>query len=143
MADHPKSDDWLGKKLLDETSLSYRTVWSLYLQFYTVFLTFSIVALGLTLEHVSRNNRWPIAFALIIQNLLSAATAGCIARFSGISARRYEELCKIYIEADPEHKKLAGVGLSPLPGWLGTFGGYANLVSHVLLIACWVAILFM
>jgi len=44
-ADPTDADDWLGKKLLDETSLAYRTVWDLYLRFYTVYLTFSVVAL--------------------------------------------------------------------------------------------------
>ena len=47
---------WLIKRRHEDLSQTFRTSWDLYIKFYTVFLTFSIAALGLLL---SRNDSSP------------------------------------------------------------------------------------
>ena len=40
------SHEWILKRRHEDLSLTVRTSWSLYIQFYTVFLTVSVVGLG-------------------------------------------------------------------------------------------------
>lgn len=144
MADRP--DDWLVKKLIEENSLAFRTVWDLYLKFYTVFLTFSITALALTVQYVKhQNQRLPIVLVFVFQNLISAGTAYGVARFSYVSGKRFEAVCRQHLRqltlSDAEADQLKALCESPMPGWLGVYGGVANMASHVSLIACWIAVL--
>ena len=78
-------ETWLGRKLLDDIATAYGTVWDLYLRFYTLFLTFSIGALGLTVQYVKREDRKVIVWVFAIQNVLCAITALKIADFSAVS----------------------------------------------------------
>jgi hypothetical protein len=140
----PVPDEWLGKKLLDENSLAYRTAWDLYLKFYTVFLTVNILAIGTTVQYISQGNRWPITVIFVGSNLIGIATSAFMARFSYISGKRYEDICRLYIESSTEaqHNKLAGLGSAPLPGWLGNYCGYACVMNLLLFAICWVMILW-
>lgn len=136
----PSDDDWLLKTLVQENGTSFRTVWDLYLKFYTAFLTFSVLALGLTVQYIHRENRLPVILAFVFQNVLSGGTAFGMARFSKQSSRRFEHLCAYYLDhSSTDHKGLKSLCESPSPGWLGIYGGYANLLSHITLIGCWLA----
>ena len=139
-----ESREWLLRKLIEENGTAFRSVWQLYLQFYTVFLTFSITALAATIQFIKPpENRWPIVLAFVFQNLLSAGTAYGVARYSQISAQRFEDLCQAMVGRsgvdDHEICQLRGLCASPSPGWLGRWGGLANLASHASMIVCWLA----
>ena len=140
----PVPEEWLGKKLLDENSLAYRSVWDLFLKFYTVFLTVNILALGTTIQYISQHNRWPIVVIFFGSNLVGIATSAWVARFSQGSGKRFEDLCKLYIESETEtqHKKLAGLASAPIPGWLGKYSGYACVANLLLFAICWILILW-
>lgn len=137
-----RSDDWLERKLLDENAIAYRTVWDLYLRFYTVFLTFSITALALTVQYVAKKDRGVIVIAFVLQNVLCAATAIQIADFSAISAHRYRQLAALSLSTNAHGAALGVLDLasSPVPASLGVWGGAANAISHVLLICCWLSV---
>jgi hypothetical protein len=134
---------WLAQRLLEDNATAYHAVWDLYLQFYTVFLTFSIAALALTVQYVSKSHRPVIVWAFVAQNLISGVTAVLIARFSEDSASRYERLAAVYASRDPNLNSTEALNLavSPIPGVLGEWGGYANAASHGLLIVCWLSLL--
>ena len=69
--------------LLKELSQQFRTVWDIYIKFYTAFLVFNMAGLGLVAEKVKgrKAKKW-IMLAFIFQNILSAITAFSIAYYS-------------------------------------------------------------
>lgn len=134
--------DWLRQKYIDEASLQFRTVWDLYLKFYTVFLTFNITALGLTIQFVKGSDqRLVLVLAFILQNVVASITAARISVFSVDCSKRMAEVAAEYIKSE-------GAGLPDdlkkptIPGDLGRWGGLGNLLGHLLLIASWIAALF-
>jgi hypothetical protein len=65
----PEPDSlWLEHKYFDEVSLQFRTVWDLYIKFYTVFLTVQIAGLGAIVQYVAQSNRILIVLAFILNN---------------------------------------------------------------------------
>ena len=121
----PIPEEWLGKKLLDENAIAYRTVWTIYISFYTVILSVNILAMGLVVQYIPKQYRGPTAWTLLVCNLVGVFTSWTIARFSSESAKRYEDLCKVYIQSksEPQHNKLKDLASSPMPGWLGKRAG--------------------
>ena len=86
---------------------------------------FNIAALGLTVQFIPVENRWPVIVPFVVENMAAGSTAVLLVCFSTDSARRYEEISQLYIAADPNHRKLEKVASSPLPGWLGRYAAYA------------------
>jgi len=81
------------------SKLQYRTVWDLYIKFYTVYLTFNAAAFGLTVQYVTNPNARSIVCVLfILQNLISGTTAYKIAQFSLNIKRHSEELANLGAE---------------------------------------------
>ncbi|MCP5133687.1 MAG: hypothetical protein H6976_08800 [Gammaproteobacteria bacterium] len=128
--------EWLAQKQFEERNQNYRTVWDLYLKFYTVFLTVNIIGIGVVVQHVPQKQRLPIIAAFVIQNLLSAGTAYCIARFSKEASAELEEFCQQFA---PE-STVEILTKSPLPALLGFRAGWANVWSHMAFIICWVGL---
>jgi len=130
--------DWLARKQYEERGQNYRTVWDLYVKFYTVFLTVNIVGIGVVVQHVAQTQRLPIIVAFIVQNLLSAGTAYYVAQFSKTASAEVESLSRILVPQNDE----ALLRSSPLPARLGEYAAWANLLSHVALIGCWIGVWF-
>lgn len=138
-----KPDPWLAKKLLDECSLAYRTIWDLYLKFDAVFLTANLVGLGFTVQYVDQPHRWPIVMTFLVQNVAQFAMALWISKFSKETAKQYDEVCKLYVNSEEEYKPLGNLARAPLAGWIGAYGGYVNAAGHAAMVVTWFAILFM
>ena len=71
--------EWILKRRHEDLSLTVRTSWSLYIQFYTVFLTVSVIGLGWVLTRpadapIVPRAKHVIAIVLVIQALLTAIT---------------------------------------------------------------------
>ncbi len=132
--------NWLTKSLLDQEFASYKTVWDLYLKFYTVFLTVNLVALAAVVEHVKTEERNIIVLAFVIQNLFSTGTAIIIAIFSRKTAKRYNDICIHLVKDNNCPDVILESAKSSVPGWVGYWGGIANAASHIALSACWIAI---
>lgn len=135
--------EWLSKAQYEERNQNYRTVWDLYLKFYTVFLTMNIVGLGVVVQHVkSIEPRWWIVAAFTVQNLLSAGTAFWISRFCTDASNEVERLSSAILSGsdavEDELRKL--LKSSPLPAWLGVYAAWANLISHFALISLWIGV---
>jgi len=139
----PDNLDWLRKKQFDEVSLQFRTMFDLYVRFYTVFLTFNFTALGLVLQFVPVAKRILIVIAFVLINLNSLITAIRIARFSRQSSKRMRIICEEIVAQDniSGDQKLNSITESAIPGELGSWAGNANAMGHVLFIVCWLAIL--
>ena len=101
--------DWLFQKLIDENAVAYRTVWYLYLKFYTVFKTVNIAALAFTVEYVSQNARLPIVIAFAGQNIISGVTAFQVSEFSARSARQFKRTCGRYIDKNEIERRRKGI----------------------------------
>ncbi len=126
---------------LDELSLQLRNAWTLYVRFYTAFLSFNLIAFGVasssSFSPANGEYNW-LAIALICQNCLSMGTSMYMARFSLNSASEadavYSELNKL-CDAPSESPK------NPMPGQLGYWCGLANTLSILFLIVCWIGVL--
>src|ERR1700678_4188575 len=81
--------EWLLKTRYAESQVNFRTIWDLYLKFYTVFLTVNVGALAWVYNNSTHiTSRWPVSIAFIIQCLLAATTSGIMALQSKQTALR-------------------------------------------------------
>ena len=81
------SDEWILKRRHEDLSLTVRASWSLYIQFYTVFLTVSVVGLGWVLTRpadaaIVPRAKHVLAIVFVIQTLLTAITSGAMALYT-------------------------------------------------------------
>ena len=129
---------WLIRRQLDDLGMQVRTVWDLYLKWYTVFLTANVAGLALTVQYVHPEHRKPVVWAFILQNFISSFTALSVGIFSERSARRATELAaEIILPEMCSAKDRKLILKSTIPGRLGLWSGIANLLSHAAMILCW------
>ena len=81
------SDEWILKRRHEDLSLTVRASWSLYIQFYTVFLTVSVIGLGWMLTRPADAPMVPrakhvIAIVFVIQTVLTAITSAVMALYT-------------------------------------------------------------
>jgi hypothetical protein len=141
MADQENSfQDWLIKKQLEELSVQFRTVWDLYIKFYTIFLTFTIASLGAVIKYIdSPGGKAAISLCFIAQNIVSGITAFKIAMYSQTTQKRAEKLVDVGAHASNEILDLPAKGF-PIPGELGYWAGMGNVIVHVLFVLLWTAV---
>ena len=133
---------WLATKYFDEVSLQYRTIWDLYIKWYTVFLTANVLGLGATVQYVHSGKRTWIVVAFVVQNMLAASTAVAIALYSRSSARRMTELASLIVSFGPPHESLSPeLRKSPFAEDLAFFAGLANALGNISLSVCWIAVI--
>src|SRR5947207_14756878 len=89
--------EWILKRRHEDLSLTVRTSWSLYIQFYTVFLTVSVVGLGWVLTRpadapIIPRAKHVIAIVFVIQTLLTAITSVAMALYTSRVAHDQEEI---------------------------------------------------
>ena len=94
------SDEWILKRRHEDLSLTVRASWSLYIQFYTVFLTVSVVGLGWVLTRpadapIVPRARHVLAIVFVIQTLLTAITSGAMALYTLRVAHDQEHIEKL------------------------------------------------
>lgn len=125
---------WQARQHYQESCTTYRTVWDIYMKFYTVFLTTNVVGVGLVVQHVETRHRWPIVLAFLIQNLASSVTAFQIAIYSRGESESLSRLAR----AMTKEGAVDSQSTSPLPGLLASKAAIVNLVSHLALCLCWI-----
>lgn len=135
--------DWVLKQRVQELGTTFRTVWDIYIKFYTVFLTFSLAAMSLLIEHkiTSPHSHKVIAAVFIGQSVLTAITSGAIGVYS------YRVRKHLY---GVELTLLTGIHLSPalkraqtIPSGLGLWSGFANAAAMLGMACVWFWIGFM
>ena len=127
---------WMAKKKYDEINRYCRFCWDMYLKFYTVFLTMNVAGLGLVVQYIDINRRWPLIVAFAIQNTLSAITAVSMGLYSRSVASQLIAL-RHQITGVREFDPPA----SSVPAQLMWWAGLANAIASITLVFCWVAIL--
>jgi hypothetical protein len=135
---------WLLRKNIEEISQNFRTVWDLYLKFYTVFLTFNIVAMAWLFGDKGRIQEGkPLYFMVTvfaIQCILTGITSGMVANYS----KDTEAMLSVAQERLLTYAKETTIGpleySGGLPISLGQWGGWANCSSSILLMVAWIGL---
>lgn len=131
--------EWILKRRHEDLSLNIRMCWDLYIKFYTVFLTFSVVGLGWVLTRPADIQMVPrgkqvIAIVFVVQTLLTAITSVAIAFYTARVAHDQEHIESLLAESH------AGVrpSLTPaVPVMLGHLGGWSNCAAMLAMTTLW------
>ena len=136
---------WLLRKNVEEISQNFRTVWDLYLKFYTVFLTFNIVAMAWLFGDKNRiaegKPLYFIVAVFAVQCVLTGITSGLVAVYSKKTEAMLDKAQKkllAYAKEEAADEPLDYNG--GLPVALGQWGGWANCSSSFLLMIAWVGL---
>jgi uncharacterized membrane protein len=138
---------WLLKARHEELGSMFRTAWNNYISFYTVFLTFSLGAMGWLVAHkesdpMPRRVHHVIATVLIMQSLLTAITSAGLAMYShrvGVDYVRTE--MGILGTASMPSSAFSSFS-SAIPVALGVWAGGANCVAMLGMIGAWIYVGF-
>ena len=135
--------DSLLKAQYEQVGTNLRTIWDIYIKFYTVFITVNFTALGLVIQYVDTDQRIVLVSSFVIQNLFSAATAVGMSAYSRFASDQQQAIINAHSIVDGTDTKSHPLAyLAPIPTKLTYWGGIANGLSHLLFIACWVASLY-
>ncbi|HEX6065874.1 MAG TPA: hypothetical protein VFZ04_16695, partial [Longimicrobiales bacterium] len=123
-----------------ELATSFRNTWDVYVKFFTVFITFNVIAIGAVLERVDPANRPLMAAAFIAQNVLAAGTALGVASYSRVCKQQLERTADVLVRDANDPADRAVLRDAPIPGTTGVWAGFANFIAHLTLIAVWILV---
>src|SRR5215472_1463033 len=138
------SQEWILKRRHEDLSLTVRTSWSLYIQFYTVFLTVSVVGLGWVLTRpadapIVPRARHVIAIVFVIQTLLTAITSIAMALYTSRVARDQEEIENCLVQSHAGALPPCGPAVPASPA---RFAGCFNCAAMLAMAALWLYVGF-
>jgi hypothetical protein len=123
--------DWLLKQRIESMATTFRSVWDLYIKFYTVFLTFSLGAMGWLIEHREtqsmEHNHNVIAIVFIGQSLLTCITSIGVSVYSFQTSKTMVKMEKEIVSVKSMPKSI--LEAKPLPVALAIWSGSANAVA--------------
>jgi|ERR1700728_3464098 hypothetical protein len=133
-----------AERRLTEIGNMFRACWNTYIIFYTVFLTFSITAIGLVGGWIVANAEhldWrkialihTVTGLFIFQSVLACVTSASLALYSQHAGHAYNSLEERLLEAKPpEFLKLN----KPVPVKLATYAGLASAISMIVKACIW------
>ena len=136
--------EWVLKRRHEDLSLTVRTSWSLYIQFYTVFLTVSVVGLGWVLTRpadaqIVPRARHVIATVFVIQTFLTAITSGAMALYTSHVARQQEEIENCLVQSQAAVLPSCGPAV---PASLAQWAGWFNCAAMIAMAALWLYVGF-
>src|SRR5438046_6617556 len=132
--------EWILKRRHEDLCVTVRRCWDLYIKFYTVFLTFSVIGLGWMLTRPGDIAMLPrakqvIAIVFLIQTILTAMTSGGIALYTVHVAHDQEQIEQLLTQSHPS----ARPPIRPaVPALLAQWGGWSNcaaMLAHGRLVA--------
>jgi hypothetical protein len=137
-------DDWILKRRHEDLSLTVRASWSLYVQFYTVFLTVSVVGLGWVLTRpadapIVPRAKHVIAIVFVIQTLLTAITSVAMALYTMRVARDQEQIENCLVQSHAAAPPACGLAV---PTSLARFAGWFNFAAMLAMAALWLYVGF-
>jgi len=136
----PPSFDGVLKTQYEQIGTNFRTVWDIYIKYYTVFITLNFTALGITIQYIGTEHRLTLVVSFTIQNIFSTITALGVSAYSSYAAKQQ----KAIIDEVSQHLRLEDKARLPyettIPVKLTYWAGIANGLGHFLFIACWVAV---
>jgi hypothetical protein len=136
--------EWILKRRHEDLSLTVRTSWSLYIQFYTVFLTVSVVGLGWVLTRpadspIAPSAKHVIAIVFVIQTFLTAITSGAMALYTMHVAQNQEHIEKLLVQSNAAALPACGPAV---PASLARFAGWFNCAAMLAMAALWLYVGF-
>jgi hypothetical protein len=137
-------DDWILKRRHHDLSLTVRASWSLYMRFYTVFLTVSVIGLGWVLTRpadapIVPRAKHVIAIVFVIQTLLTAITSVAMALYTMRVARDQEQIENCLVQSYAAARPACGPAV---PASLARFAGWFNCAAMVAMAALWLYVGF-
>jgi len=137
-------DDWILKRRHEDLSLTVRTSWSLYIQFYTVFLTVSVVGLGWVLTRpadapIAPRAKHVIAIVFVIQTFLTAITSIAMALYTMRVERDQEKIENCLVQSHAAAPPVCGPAV---PASLARFAGWFNCAAMLAMAALWLYVGF-
>src|SRR6266850_3924446 len=138
------SDEWILKRRHEDLSLTVRASWSLYIQFYTVFLTVSVVGLGWVLTRpadapIVPHAKHVLAIVFVIQTLLTAITSGAMALYTLRVAHDQEDIENCLVQSHAAARPSCGPAV---PGSLARLAGWSNCAAMLAMAALWLYVGF-
>ena len=138
------SHEWILKRRHEDLSLTVRASWSLYIQFYTVFLTVSVLGLGWVLTRpadapIVPRARHVIAIVFVIQTLLTAITSGAMALYTLRVAHDQEYIENLLVQSHVDERLSVG---PTVPTLLAQWAGWFNCAAMVAMAALWLYVGF-
>jgi hypothetical protein len=136
--------EWILKRRHEDLGVTVRMCWDLYIKFYTVFLTFSVIGLGWMLTRPGDIAMVPrakqvIAIVFLIQTILTAMTSGGIALYTVHVAQDQEQIEQLLIQSHPS----ARPSIRPaIPALLAQWGGWSNCAAMLAMAALWLYVGF-
>jgi len=137
-------DVWLLRRRHEDLSEMFRTCWELYIKFYTVFLTFTMAAMGLLLARDEKMLKLSdevvhvLVFVFVGQSLLTATTSAFLALYSRKVAKDHASLERAMLRSLPTPPALLQTKTIPLG--IATWAGWANAIAMVGMAYAWVHI---
>jgi hypothetical protein len=133
------SIDWLLKKRIEEIGTMFRAIWDNYIKFYTVFLTFSLGALGWLIEHgeskALTHSHTVIVIVFMGQSILTSITSVAVAIYS---RRMAQDLASLEQELLATASKPSVIlSANPIPVSIALWAGIANAFAMLGMTAEW------
>jgi hypothetical protein len=133
--------EWLLRKRYEETHLNFRTLWDLYLKFYTVFLTSNVAALAWVYSRgAGVVSRWPVSLAFFMQCVLVSVSSVLVAKWSKSSRAGIEGIVDAigFLSSQKgEVSDKATLFAVDLPVGIACYGAYANSIGVLTLAVIW------
>jgi hypothetical protein len=136
--------EWILKRRHEDLGVTVRMCWDLYIKFYTVFLTFSVIGLGWILTHPSDIPMVPrakqvIAIVFLIQTILTASTSAAIAVYTVHVAHDQEHIEDLLTQSHGATRP----SIKPaVPKLLAQWGGWSNCAAMLAMAALWLYVGF-
>jgi hypothetical protein len=136
--------EWILKRRHKDLSRTVRTSWSLYIQFYTVFLTVSVVGMGWVLTRpadapIVPRAKYVIAIVFVVQTLLTAITSLAMAFYTSRVARDQENIESCLLQSHAAVLPSCGPAV---PASLARFAGWFNCAAMIAMAALWIYVGF-
>ena len=136
--------EWILKRRHEDLGLTVRMCWDLYIKFYTVFLTFSVVGLGCVLTRPGDIPMLPrakevIAIVFVIQTVLTGVTSAAMALYTVHVAHDQEHIEGLLIQSHPGGRP----SIKPaVPTFLAQLGGWSNCAAMFAMAVLWIYVGF-
>jgi hypothetical protein len=157
-SENESSIDYLLKRRIEEIGLNFRASWSTYITFYTIFLTFTGVAMGWSIQNIGEGKTLYIrvlACVFTMQSVLTAITSFRMATYSMKAGDDYSsnEIAILILKTldpktlDPktvDPKTPLGILLTTkaIPDKLAYWAGIFNTVAMTATVVGWIWIAF-
>jgi hypothetical protein len=142
MSESPQ--EWILKRRHEDLGVTVRMCWDLYIKFYTVFLTFSVVGLGWMLTRpgdvqIVPRAKQVVAIVFLIQTVLTAVTSAGIALYTVHVAHDQDHIEGLLTQSHPGGRPPIRPAVSAL---LAQWGGWSNCAAMLAMAVLWLYVGF-